>query len=201
MIEEHSFTFRASADGAVANALSGKAAGSGAGRLGRPALRIEWFWPSQLDPGQGYGVAGDLLFRISLVNAPARQHDVRAEADLLRRCQGIPGIPSFVAWTQSGAARVLVLQRLDAQPLSQLEIGWLRLGAVLLALGGLVVRLAWRGISHNDLQPENILLDRAGRIHLVDFDQVSSGSFVLCLARSFSGLRLIASASRWPRRR
>ena len=117
--------------------------------------------------------------------------DVRAEADLLRRCQGIPGIPSFVAWTQSGAARVLVLQRLDAQPLSQLEIGWLRLGAVLLALGGLVVRLAWRGISHNDLQPENILLDRAGRIHLVDFDQVSSGSFVLCLARSFLGLRLV----------
>ena len=201
MIEKYSFTVCASADGAVANTLSGKAAARGAGRLGHPAPRIEWLWPSRFDPGQSYGVAGNLFFRISLVNARARQHDVRAEAELLRRCEGIRGVPGFLAWTQSDAARVMVLQRLDAQPLSHLKIGWLRLGAVLLALGGLVVRFAWRGISLNDLQPEKILLDRAGRIHLVDFGQVSSGSFVLCLARSFSGLRLIASASRWPRRR
>jgi SAM-dependent methyltransferase len=52
------------------------------------------------------------------------------------------------------------------------------------------VRLAWRGVSHDDLRPENILLDRAGGIHLIDFDQASSGAFAGCLARSLLGLRL-----------
>jgi SAM-dependent methyltransferase/predicted Ser/Thr protein kinase len=175
-------------------ALDASAAGPGPGA--DPALadaRLERSWPSPLDPARRYGIAGNLFFKIALrdaADAPARRQDLRAEADLLRRCQGIPGIPGFVAWTQSDAARVLVLQRLDAQPLNQLEIGWLRLGAVLLALAALVVRLAWRGVSHDDLRPENILLGRAGRIHLIDFDQASSGGFAGCLARSLLGLRL-----------
>jgi SAM-dependent methyltransferase len=177
----------------AAGARSGTSASHDHGR--RAALveaRFERCWPSPLDPARCYAIAGDLFFKISL-RAPAdpiRRQDPRAEADLLRRCQGIPGIPSFVAWTQSDVARVLIMRRLDAEPLNQLEIGWLRLGGVLLALARLVVRLAWRGVSHNDLRPENILLDRAGRIHLIDFDQASSGAFLGCLARSLLGLRL-----------
>jgi predicted Ser/Thr protein kinase len=184
------------AEAAVGGADGGPlrhADGARAAVLGAPlASRLEHCWPSLLDPGRCYGVAGDLFFKIVRREAgdrPGRRQDLRGEADLLRRCQGIPGIPGFVAWTQSDAARVLVMRRLDAAPLNPLEIGWTRLAGVLLALFGLVVRLAWRGVSHDDLRPENILLDRAGRIHLIDFDQASSGRFATCLARSLLGLR------------
>ena len=159
----------------------------------QPGARFERSWPSPLDAARRYGVSGDLFFKITLRQSGTTaggQRDLRGEAALLRRCQGIPGIPSFVAWTQSDAARVLVMRRLDAVPLNQLEIGWVRLAGALLALVVLVVRLAWRGVSHDDLRPENILLDGAGRIHLIDFDRASSGSFAACLARSVLGLRL-----------
>jgi len=61
-----------------------------------PALaeaRFERCWPSPLDPARRYGMAGDLFYRIALreaADAPARRQDLRTEADLLRRCQGIP---------------------------------------------------------------------------------------------------------------
>ena len=53
-----------------------------------------------------------------------------------------------------------------------------------------MVRLARRGVSHDDLRPENILVDPAGRLRLIDFDQASAGPFAVCLGRSLLGLRL-----------
>ena len=83
-----------------------------------------------------------------------------------------------------------VTRRLDGRPLSQLDLGWGRLLWLTLRLALLVVRLAWRGVSHDDLRPENILVDPAGRLQLIDFDQASSGPPLVCLARSLLGLRL-----------
>jgi hypothetical protein len=48
-----------------------------------------------------------------------------------------------------------------------------------------LLRLVWamasRGVRHNDLRPENVMLASDGRIHLVDFDQGSTGGFLECL--------------------
>jgi predicted Ser/Thr protein kinase/predicted RNA methylase len=136
-------------------------------------------------------VTDGLFCKIALparTDAPARRQDLLGEARLLRRCRGIPGIPELVDWTEEGGLRVLITRRLKALPLSQLDLGWGRLLRLLPPLVLLVVRLAWRGVSHDDLRPENILLDGAGRVHLVDFDQASTGRFAVCLARSLLGL-------------
>jgi predicted Ser/Thr protein kinase len=155
-------------------------------------LPLERSWQSPLDLARRYGVRGELFYKIALAGrpegAPARRHDLLGEARMLRRCQGIPGIPEVLGWSVAGDSRALVLRRLDARPLSQLEVGWARLVRLQLQLAVLVVRLAWRGVSHDDLRPENVLVDDAGRVHLVDFDQASSGSFAICLARSLLGL-------------
>ena len=157
-----------------------------------PWLRFERCWPSPLDAARRYGVAGDLFYKIALPErgaaAPARRQDLFGEAAMLRRCRGIPGVPEIVGWRAVGEVRMLITRRLEARPLSRLEVGWGRLLGLQLQLAILVVRLAWRGVSHDDLRPENILVDGAGRVHLVDFDQASSGSFARCLARSMLGL-------------
>ena len=155
-------------------------------------VRLERCWQSPLDAARRYGVAGDLFYKIALPEqgaaAPARRQDLLGEAAMLRRCRGIPGVPEIVGWRAVGEARMLITRRLEARPLSRLEVGWGRLVGLQLQLAILVVRLAWRGVSHDDLRPENILVDGAGRVHLVDFDQASCGSFVTCLARSMLGL-------------
>ncbi len=171
-----------------APALREPAPAAGAAPLG---LTCERWWRSPLDPSRCYAVRGDLFFKIALsplAAAPPRRQDLRGEAELLRRCLGVPGVPGFVAWTQSEDARVLVMRRIGARPLCQLDLGWSGLVRLLPALALLVIRLAWRGVSHDDLRPENILVDDAGRLHLIDFDQASTGSFARCLVRSLLGL-------------
>jgi hypothetical protein len=159
---------------------------------GAPGLRFERSWPSPLDAARRYGVAGDRFYKIALPErgaaAPARRQDLFGEAAIMCRCRGIPGIPEIIGWRAVGEVRMLITRRLDARPLSRLEVSWGRLVGLQLQLAILVVRLAWRGVSHDDLRPENILVDGAGRVHLVDFDQASSGSFAICLARSMLGL-------------
>jgi predicted Ser/Thr protein kinase/predicted RNA methylase len=155
---------------------------------------LERCWRSPLDPARWYGTTGDLFYKIALSvppgSGPARRQDLLGEARLLRRCRGIAGVPELVDWREDGGLRVLVTRRLEALPLSQLDLGWGRLFRLLPQLLLLVVRLAWRGVSHDDLRPENILLDDAGRVHLVDFDQASTGRVAVCLARSLFGLRV-----------
>ena len=62
-----------------------------------------------------------------------------------------------------------------------------RLGRVMLRVAAVVWALARRGVRHNDLRPENIMVGEDGRVHLVDFDQASRGGLVECL---FAGLGL-----------
>ncbi len=159
-----------------------------------PWPSLERTWQSPLDPGRCYGVRGDRFYKIARRDpgaaGPQRRQDLAGEARLLQRAQGIPGIPELVAWQATPTQVVLVTSRLSGRPLSQLDLGWGRLLRLTLGLALLVVRLARRGISHDDLRPENVLVDPAGRPQLIDFDQASTGGFAVCLGRSLLGFRL-----------
>ena len=155
---------------------------------------LEGRWQSRLDASRRYGFRGDLFYKIALrepgAAGPDRRQDLPGEVEMLERSRGIPGVPRVVDWQQMPGWTVLVTRRLPGRPLSELDLGWARLLWLTLRLAALVVRLARRGISHDDLRPENVLVDPAGRLQLIDFDQASSGRPVVCLARSLLGLRL-----------
>ncbi len=155
---------------------------------------MECCWQSPLDAARHYGFRGDLFYKMARREpggaGPGRRQDLPGEAGVLQRSLGIPGIPQVVDWQQTPTLQVLVTRRLGGRPLSQLDLGWGRLLWLTLRLALLVVRLARRGVSHDDLRPENVLIDPAGGLHLIDFDQASCGRPMVCLARSLLGLRL-----------
>ncbi len=159
-----------------------------------PWQSLERCWQSRLDATRRYGFRGDLFYKIALREPGgaglARRQDLPGEVGMLERSRGIPGVPQVIEWQQASGWSVLVTRRQRGQPLSQLDLGWGRLLWLTLRLAILVVRLARRGVSHDDLRPENILVDPAGRLQLIDFDQASSGPPLVCLGRSLLGLRL-----------
>jgi predicted Ser/Thr protein kinase/SAM-dependent methyltransferase len=151
-------------------------------------------WQSPIDRSRRYAMSAEQFCKIALndrsVAAPARRQDLQREAWILRRCRGIRGVPEFVDWLETPAMNVLIMQRVHGAPLSQVEPGWFGLFGIWLHLLGLVARLAWRGVSHDDLRPENILVAPEGEVWLVDFDQATMGSMTVCLLRSLFGIGL-----------
>jgi SAM-dependent methyltransferase/predicted Ser/Thr protein kinase len=159
-----------------------------------PWRSLECSWQSPLDPTRRYGVRGNRFYKIALRASgaadPRRRQDLSGEIGILERARDIADVPRLIEWQQTADWSVLITSRLPGRLLSQLDLGWGRLLWLTLRLVLLVVRLARRGISHDDLRPENVLVDPAGRPQLIDFDQASSGPPLVCLARSLLGLRL-----------
>jgi hypothetical protein len=140
-------------------------------------------WPSPLDPARAFGATDDRFYKIVARQTlgPERRQDARGEFDLLRRCRGLAGVPEALELIEDPDHHVLVLQRVPGRPLSNVELGWSRFALVMLRLIRLVWAMARRGVRHNDLRPENVMVAEGGRIHLVDFDQASTGGFTECL--------------------
>jgi Phosphotransferase enzyme family len=140
-------------------------------------------WPSALDPGRAFGVGGNRFYKIAESRGPrpSRRQDLRGEFELLRRCRGLAGVPEALELIGGGESQMLVLRKVPGQPLSRLELPWSRFALIMLRLSAIVWALARRGVRHNDLRPDNIMVAQDGGVHLVDFDQASRGSLVECL--------------------
>jgi SAM-dependent methyltransferase len=137
-------------------------------------------WRSPLDRARAFGATEDRFYKIADRRAirTARQQDLRGEFDLLRRCQGLAGVPEALELIEEDGGQTLVLRRIPGEPLSRLGLGWPRFVLVMLRLIALVWSIARRGVRHNDLRPENVMVAPDGRVHLVDFDQASRGGLV-----------------------
>jgi SAM-dependent methyltransferase len=140
-------------------------------------------WRGPLDPGRAFGSADDRFYKIVARQAlrQERRQDARGEFDLLRRCRGLAGVPEALELIEDAHHQTLVLQRVPGRPLSELELSWLSFARLMLRLIHLVWAMARRGVRHNDLRPENVMVAADGRIHLVDFDQASPGGLIECL--------------------
>jgi hypothetical protein len=153
----------------------------------RPASRVPperaRRWSSPLDATRTFALTDERLHKIAEAGevAPGRRQDLRGEFDLLRRCRGLAGVPEALELIQAHGKQILVLERVPGRPLSQIELPWPEFALLELRLLRLVWAMARRGVRHNDLRPENVMVAPDGRIHLVDFDQASSGGFFECL--------------------
>jgi serine/threonine protein kinase len=163
--------------------LNRNAAAGIASRLAGPLPDGARCWPSALDPGRAFGAGGDRFYKIARGREPlpSRRQDLRGEFELLRHCRGLAGVPEALELIGSGEFQVLVLRKVPGQPLSRLEPPWSRFALIMLHLSAILWALARRGVRHNDLRPDNVMVAPDGGVHLVDFDQASRGGLVECL--------------------
>jgi glycosyltransferase 2 family protein len=127
----------------------------------------------------------DLLYRtwrrLRRAGHPGRQglpvHEAEHEAlmGLLARAAGVR-VPKVLLVTSFGnGAGLLVQERIDGRTLA--ELGSDRINDDLLAdLRRQVAALHRGGLAHQDLNGDNIMIDRDGMTWLVDFDQAVAGA-------------------------
>jgi SAM-dependent methyltransferase len=138
-------------------------------------------WSSPLDPRRVFAAGADRFYKIADGRRGLRRQDLRGEFELLRRCRGIEGVPEALEVIGGGTFQMLVLRKVPGEPLSRLELPWPRFLRVLLRVIAIAWALSRRGVRHNDLRPENVMVAPDGAVHLVDFDQASAGGLGECL--------------------
>jgi 2-polyprenyl-3-methyl-5-hydroxy-6-metoxy-1,4-benzoquinol methylase len=103
------------------------------------------------------------------------------EYNVLRRLEGIEGVPQSPSYTEYAGFAVLSYDRIEGQPLLDYLSGrdfersaWFRCLSELSSLLNLIHK---RGVIHRDLRPDNILVGDDGRLGLIDFDQAVAGAY------------------------
>ena len=150
---------------------------------------------STYDPTIRTYLRGDLAHKIALktdlpVLYPKLSSGAR-EAELLRCCDGVPGVPSVHRFRETTAACVLSMSRLEGITLQDAvgDLTVARAFRIVLRLLRTVLALSWRGIAHNDVVVRNVVLVGRSTPCLVDFDQAHHTSRTDALLRNLLGIR------------
>jgi len=151
-------------------------------------------WQSPNFPFRRVYVANNIVCKVVDLKCDAsgslREQDFAGEFSILKHCAGIPGVPSVIVHHKTDEFEVIVMNRFPGEPLSNLTIGWFRLFIILAKLGIILLRLSWRGISHNDILPQNVLVTSSGSVSLIDFDQAIRTKFLIAFIRQFTGINI-----------
>lgn len=151
-----------------------------------------FLWQSPYDPLRRTYATEDRVYKVQLLqnDSPAgpRAQDLAGEYAILKRCEAITGIPSAVRYYRHENFEALVVKRVRGEPLTGLAVGWFRFLVVLAKLATLLIRMSRRGVSHNDIRPENVLVSDDGIVSVIDFDQATQATFLPALIRSFVGI-------------
>jgi len=116
-----------------------------------------------------------------------RRQTLAGEFTIAKHCHGIPGIPEVTDHRRVGDIEVAVFKFVPGSPLSRLHVSLLRSCAILGRLSLILFRISLRGVSHNDILPDNVIVASDGGVSLVDFDQAVQVSPGRALVRNFVG--------------
>lgn len=119
-----------------------------------------------------------------------RQNSFQREYELLKECNEIGGVPKTLYYCYSDDYDLLFMSYQQGIQLVNLKISFVQLLKILKALSVILFKLSRRGISHNDIVPENILVTNDFKVSLIDFDQATKVKIITAFVRQFLGIKI-----------
>lgn len=155
---------------------------------------------SPYDPFRRVYAANGSVQKIVLLShsnpTDVRAQNLAGEFAVLRKLDGVQGVPVPVNYFSSAGVEMLRLKRVEGKPLNQIQAGWGRMALVWAQASWIILRVAWRGISHNDISEENLLVSEDRQVTLIDFDQATRARFPAAILRGFLGISVGPGAMR-----
>lgn len=149
---------------------------------------------SSYDPRRRTYELDDKVYKVVLKEGegtgPERAQDLRGEYEILRKCDGIKGIPKPIGWRASSLADCLVLEKIRGLPVSEIDLSLVEFLGTIIKTSAILWKLGRKGISHNDVKARNILRTEQKSVSLIDFDQATQRTLVLSLLQSILGLSI-----------
>ncbi len=105
----------------------------------------------------------------SLADNKGAMRRIAEEARVLARLSH-PRIPAFVGVGDDNGLPFFAQEQVDGIPLpADITVSWQETVAILLDIADALATAHALGVVHRDLSRRNVLLDRHGRVHLIDF--------------------------------
>ena len=143
------------------------------------------------DIGRATYIGASHVYKLSIhalhASRNARANDLAEEYAILRKCAGVAGTPVALDLKRTPEYDALVIEKVDGTPANDLGIAPLKKAVISIKLIPLIVKLAARHVSHNDITLENVLVKPRNRPVLIDFDQATDASFVAAVLAMFFG--------------
>ncbi len=114
-----------------------------------------------------------------------RRQSLQGEYLLLLKCSGVSGVPEIISYENNDIFAMLKMRRIYGTPLNKVQLNGIKFSIIVIKVGKLVFRLAIKGIVHNDVKLDNILLCKDNKVYLIDFDQAISTTFIEAFLKSF----------------
>ncbi|MSN25637.1 MAG: hypothetical protein GJV46_07160 [Geobacter sp.] len=114
-----------------------------------------------------------------------RHQNLEGEYIILCKCAGLSGLPKVVSYEENNTLAILKMHRIYGTPLTRSSISTISFMLVTVKVGILLLKLVCRGVIHNDIKQDNILIDKDSKVFLVDFDQAIHTTFIKALIKTF----------------
>lgn len=104
-----------------------------------------------------------------------RVNSIREEYQILKRLEGVIGIPQKVSFETRGNLDYLQSLYIKGRLIDFYRFYPKQMMPLLIKLSDIVTRIHRKGVHHRDFRIDNVKVDEKGNVHLFDFDQAIIG--------------------------
>ena len=147
---------------------------------------------SDEDPSRKSFLIKDIIIKSRKIDddrsAHLRHNNLKEEFEILKLCDTVRGTPKAIHYHKNEFYELLFLSYLPGSQLRNLQLSFIQTAKVTLQVLKILVRLSGKGICHNDVTPQNVLLTGTNNASLVDFDQAVRTTMVKAIAGNILGI-------------
>ncbi|CAN5857428.1 hypothetical protein BH20PSE1_BH20PSE1_13660 [soil metagenome] len=149
---------------------------------------------SEFDRGRRTYLRSGRIYKImykALEETRARRAlSLSGECEVLKKLQDVHGVPRNCAYCATSTVEILSYDFIEGQPLSKVLLTNIQRLLVLHKIAVVLTQISRQGIAHNDILMRNVLVNGAGSVALIDFDQSMETSPAKALLANFTGVTL-----------
>lgn len=154
---------------------------------------ITFISESHDDPSRKTFLLNDIIIKSRKLDddrsAHLRHNDFKEEFEILKLSDAVNGTPNVLHYNKNELYELLFLSYLPGVQLRNLQLSFIQTVKVSFQVLKILVRLSGKGICHNDVTPQNVLLTGKGNASLVDFDQAVRTTIVKAFAGNILGIK------------
>ena len=155
---------------------------------------IKYISESEADPSRKLYLLNDVIIKSRKLDddtsAHLRHNDLRDEYEIFKLIEKVQGVPRALYYYKNELYELLLLSYLPGVQLRDLQLSLFQSIKVTLKVLKILIRLSGKGICHNDVTPQNILLTEENNVFLVDFDQAIRTKIIKAITGNIFGIKV-----------